>query len=406
MAKKFRYFQPEYVNRFRCTGGGCLNNCCERNWDIDIDNPAYKKYRSLKPAENAKKITSHIEFDDKKGKYMLKGRPCPFLTENKMCGLQLEYGEEYLSQTCATYPRRTHQIGNFFERSLTLTCPAAAERILFNLEPMRFEFLEVPDKIHSKHGRIEITKLPVEKTDADLIREVQITMITVLQERTLSIDQRLILLGLFLDRLQEYQTEKEEKEVLLQLIAGYRSKEFLTGDARQIIQHFDFDAQRFITFMIKFISYTVNILRSEDGQRFIKAFEEILGIKPDKNNRVNLVELSANYEGLSEARKAFLENHSPFLENYLVNELFHDFYPWRFITENLTKNYAVFLISYKIFELMTFAAVHSGLNSKEDLLQMVDWFMMKTDHNPNLYKRFLELLTGVDDTYTLMMTLL
>ena len=405
--KTYFYFQPEYVREFQCDGSKCDARCC-KGWTITIDAATYKKYSRIKPKDKAKEIISRMKFDSERGEYVVtlkKDAFCPFQTENYLCGLQLEYGEEYLSQTCATYPRRTHQIGNFFERSLTLTCPAAAELILFNLEPMRFEFLEVPDKIHSKHGRIRITKLPVEKNDSDLIREVQITMITVLQERTLSIDQRLILLGLFLDRLQEYQTEKEEKEVLLQLIMGYRSKEFLTGDARQIIQHFDFDAQRFITFMIKFIGYTLNILRSGDGQRFIKAFEETFGIKPDKNGEIVISDVVASYESLIDAWKAFLENHSPFLENYLVNELFFSFYPWKF-KESFTKNYAMFLISYKIFELMTFATVHSGLDSKEDLLQMVDWFMMKTDHNPNLYKRFLELLTGVDDTYTLMMTLL
>ncbi|MBQ3444684.1 MAG: hypothetical protein IJG33_15740 [Selenomonadaceae bacterium] len=121
------------------------------------------------------------------------------------------------------------------------------------------------------------------------------------------------------------------------------------------------------------------------------------------NTRSDII---ANYERLADARKDFLEKHSPFLENYLVNELFYDFYPWKFIDQSITKNYAVFLISYKIFELITFATIHSGLDSKEDLLAMVDWFMMKTDHNPDLYKRFLELLAGIDDTYLLMMALL
>ena len=402
--KTFFYFQPEYVSKFQCIGSACPNNCCDRPWGIDIDNAAYKKYSRIKSKDKAKEITSHIEFDDSKGKYMLKGRPCPFLTGNKMCGLQLEYGEEFLSQTCATYPRRTHKIGNFFERSLTLTCPAAAELILFNSEPMKFEFVEVPDKIHSKHGRIQINTLPVEERDADLFREVQITMITVLQERTLSIDQRLILLGLFLDKLQEYQTEKQNKEVFFELIAVYKSKEFLTGEAVQLTEHFAFDAQRFIKFMIKFIGYMLNILRTDEGIKFFVALEKTLGIK--LNEKVFLSNIAANYERLADARKDFLEKYSPFLENYLVNELFYDFYPWRFHDQSITKNFAVFLISYKIFELITFATVHSGLGSKEDLLAMIDWFMMKTDHNPDLYKRFLELLEGIDDTYLLMVTLL
>ena len=121
---------------------------------------------------------------------------------------------------------------------------------------------------------------------------------------------------------------------------------------------------------------------------------------------MSLPEIAANYERLADARKNFLEKYSPFLENYLVNELFYSMYPWRFMKESLTKNFAVFLISFKIFELITFATVQSGLNLKEDLLLMVNWFMTTTDHNSELYKRFFELLAGIDDTYLLMAALL
>lgn len=100
------------------------------------------------------------------------------MTENKLCSLQLEYGEEFLSQTCVTYPRHTHKIGNFFERSLTFTCPVAAEIILFAQEPMKFEFVEVSDKIHSKHGKIKIERhfLVNEKT-AEQMLAVQVAII-------------------------------------------------------------------------------------------------------------------------------------------------------------------------------------------------------------------------------------
>lgn len=407
MAKQFLYFQPEYVNRFRCTGGGvCLNNCCDRPWDITIDNAAYKKYRNIKPAAKAKEIISHIKYVDAKNSYMLLGRPCPFLTENKMCGIQLNYGEEFLSHTCATYPRRTYAVGNFFERSLTLTCPVAAELILFNLEPMKFEFVEVPDKVHSKHGRIQITKKPVDEYNADFVLEIQITMISLLQRRQFTLDERLILLGLFLDRLQEYKAENQDTEILLDLIEIYRSEEFLSEEMLPLVQSFVFDASKFISFMIKFISCTLDILKVRKGRRFLTAFEKTLSIKPDENEEISISEVTANFKELVDAHKDFLDKYSPFLENYLVNELFYSFYPWRFHEESFTKNFAVFLISYKIFELMTFATVHSGLDSKEDLLAMVDWFMMRTDHSSDLYKRFLELLEGVDNTYLLMVTLL
>lgn len=328
------------------------------------------------------------------------------MTEDSLCYIQLNYGEEFLSQTCVTYPRKTYAISKFFERSLTLTCPVAAELILFNKEPMKFEFVEVPDKIHSKHGRILIQKFTITENDAENLREVQITMISILQERRLSLDARLIVLGLFLDKLQEIISVKPGNDILLDLIAAYRSEEFLLNEMPPLLQGFNFDANKFITFMINFINHTMKLLRTNEGLKFLVAFEKILGIKPEENNQVSLIEIAANYKQLAEARKNFLADYSTFLENYIVNEIFFSLYPWRFHDKSITKNFAIFLISYKIFEMITFAAVQDGLNSKEDLLQLVDWFMGRTDHNPDLYKRFFELLEGVDDTYLLMDILL
>ena len=391
----------------RVHGGGRFINCCERDWDIDIDDAIYKKYRKIKPLEKSQEILSHIVRDDKRNSYMLIGRPCPFLTPEKFCGIQLNYGEEFLSQTCATYPRRTHAVGKFFERSLTLTCPVAAEMVLFTQEPMKFEFVKVPEKIHSKHGRIGITKFPIKnEVDAELAREIQITMISILQERRFTLDQRLIALGLFLDKLQELISVKSDTNSILNLIAVYRSEEFLLQEMPPILQSFSFDAKNFVTFMIKFIGYTLKALVGDNGQKFLEAFAKVLEIHPDKKNLVYLPEIVVTFEKLADARKNFSEKYSTFLENYLVNELFYNMYPWRFIKESLTKNFIVFLISYKIFELITFATVQSGLDSKENLLSMVDWFMLKTDHNTELYKRFFELLEGVDDTYLIMATLL
>ncbi|MBQ3727702.1 MAG: hypothetical protein II902_11725 [Selenomonadaceae bacterium] len=207
-----------------------------------------------------------------------------------------------MSQTCTTYPRRTFSFGKFFERSLTLTCPVAAEMILFAREPLKFEFVEVPETIHGKHGRIHIQKIS-------------------------------------------------------------------TNERR-------------------------NCPRNSSRDDFHSAGAKIFNL------------LAANFEKLTNARKNFSEKYSTFPENYLVNELFHAVYPWRFREHSITKNFAVFLISYKIFELVTFAATESGLDSKENLPALIDWFMSSTDHSKDLYKRFLELPAGVDDAYLLMATLL
>ena len=121
MEKKYLYFQPEYVGKFKCDGAKCNALCCKRDWAIVIDAETYKEY----PPE----VVEHIKFNSELKSYVMtldENKTCPMLTEKKLCRLQLEHGEDFLSVTCATYPRHTYNLGRFFERSLTPTCPVAA----------------------------------------------------------------------------------------------------------------------------------------------------------------------------------------------------------------------------------------------------------------------------------------
>ena len=173
-----------------------------------------------------------------------------------------------------------------------------------------------------------------------------------------------------------------------------------------LFESFAFNAKNFTIFMMKFISHTSEHLKTKEGWKFLCAFTEILEIKPDENNEIPLLDVAATFERLASAWKNFSEKYSTFFENYLVNDLFKNFYPWRFSKESITKNFIIFLISYKIFEIMMFTATQKGFTTKEDLLTMVDWFTLATDHNQTLYKKFFELLEGMDNTYLLMATLL
>ena len=127
---------------------------------------------------------------------------------------------------------------------------------------------------------------------------------------------------------------------------------------------------------------------------------------PDKSGLVSIKKAIINYENFADSRNVFLEKYSTFLENYLVNELFMNHYPFRFDKESIAKNFAIFLISYKIFELILFAATQNNLNSKADLLDMINWFTSRMDHAKDLHEKFFELLKGIDDTFLLMTCLL
>ena len=407
---EYLYFQPEYVGKFKCDGAKCNARCC-KNWDITVDKETYDKY----PRE----ITEHIRFDSDKKTYFItmdKHLACPFLTKKNLCRIQLKHGENFLSSTCATYPRYTRYFGKFFERSLTLTCPVAAKMILFKRKPMRFEFARVPEKIHSGNGKIALSPVLTAEGFAERMLEIQVAMISILQERTLTIDGRLIVLGFFLDKLEELTDGKKvltQSEAdafaddLTRLVAAYESKKFLAEQVPRMLASVSFDAKKFIGLVLRIFEtlYGGSEPRlTAEGRHFTDALVDTLQIVPDENGGVTVSEIAANYERLADEREKFLARYATVLENYLVNELFMNCYPWRY-TERITYNYGVFVTAYKIFELILFAATRKGFEGKDDVLKLVDWYATQSDHSNEFNEKIFAHIEATEDILALMESL-
>ena len=373
MEKKYIYFQPQYVSEFVCDSSKCGNeNCCERGWNIDVDAATYQKYLHHEP-----QAAEFFKYSASKEKYLLTEHPCPFLTEKKLCRLQLEHGEDFLSPTCRSYPRVTNYFGKFFERALTLTCPLAAQMILLREEPLSFELVEVSEKV--LEGKIIVNPVNLdEKTLAHVI-EIQIAMISILQERTLSINQRLIVLGFFLDRLDEiFSAEVFDTDALTKLISAYESKKFLATQVPRLLRVVKFDAKKFAKLMFELADNFYGVGKFTDA----------------------VSKIAANGDKLKTFKKNFLTKYATFLENFLVNELFINCYPWRFAGD-IMRNFGVFAIKYKIFELTLLLVALKKILSADDLLALTDLFASQFDHVEAYHRQIFDYLRGVDETFWL-----
>ena len=391
--KTYLYFQPEYVREFVCDGSKCGENCCERYWNIYIDAGTYAQYERIEPESKAREIMNCLGYDADKQKYFVKDRPCPFLTEKKLCRLQLEYGESFLSKTCVTYPRRTLDFGKFFERSLVTSCPLAAELILFRDEPIKFEFVEVSEYEHSRDGKFDISPVIAGENLFEGMAEIQIAMISILQERTLSIDQRLIVLGFFLDRLDEITCNGFDKDELTKLIDAYESKNFLSEQVPRMLSAVKFDAKNFVALMLLLLENLKGLLINVNAQKFMKTLVKTFDIVPDEKNRVSATKIAVAYESLADTRKKFLASHMTFLENFLINKLFMTGFPWG-LQATVAKNFGVFAATYKLFELLVFSATQQNPGDKDNLLTLTSRFVAAADHNQHFG---LEMLKHVPD---------
>lgn len=121
--------KPGYYDDFRCLAARCPDSCCQL-WDVEIDPDTENLYKTI-PGELGKLLRDELYKED--GCTYLRfgadGR-CPLWRPDGLCRVQAELGEAALSHVCKTFPRLSHDFGDFEELGLELSCPEAARLIL------------------------------------------------------------------------------------------------------------------------------------------------------------------------------------------------------------------------------------------------------------------------------------
>ena len=337
VTEKIFCLKPQYLDDFKCDGSKCGALCCRENWNIFIDAPTYKKYSAL-PTPQAQEILRHLRGDSSSENFLVirEKNYCPFLGADNLCRIQKAHGEEYLSQVCAGYPRIITRFENFIELALSPTCPLAAKIILLRTEPLRFEVVEASEKI-LRLGECHILQ-GIPNGFAPLIIDLQLAMVAIFQERRLTLDQRLIVLGFFLDRIEELlYGGKLDGATLQRLSAVYTSENFLAQEVPLILRSVNF-------------------------------------IPAEKN-------LPAEFATIA--------------ENFLVNEIFLSVYPFR-IDASILQNFGVLLTVYKIFERRA-----RDVQNVDELLTVADDLSHKIDHDGECLTDFAAKIDG-DDLLTLI----
>lgn len=129
-----------FYSQFHCTMENCPDTCCH-GWQIILDRETVRKYRTRKDLTGLRlrsaltRQNGTVLFKNSKGK-------CPFLTKDRLCGIQLSLGESYLPDVCRIFPRHRISYGFFAEELLFLSCPQASRLFLDNLDHLHFETAE------------------------------------------------------------------------------------------------------------------------------------------------------------------------------------------------------------------------------------------------------------------------
>ena len=357
--------QPKYVADFQCDGSKCNAKCCGK-WRIDIDMETYKKYQRIKNPAMRKKILSSIQPSTIQTGFQIKLNDkavCPLLCEDNLCYIQRNMGEGALSQTCKVYPRMVQQIGNYQFRILAMTCPVAAEYAL--LSPNAMELQQISCEEDTSAWKLIAKKCNMKNVPNDLAA-VHIMMggLAILQNTSYTFEQRLVILGLFLDKVEDCQ---KDVEAVAGLIDYYNSDAFQQESSNlwENWQYYPVAHHQFMNGIITVLKQEKELLISSEHWQVMNDY----------------------YNNVYEERHHLVQERlGSVLERYWQHEWLFHAYPYSFSGDFL-HNYFSYLIAYELCQLVihsTYALDNAW--AERNILDVLGEFSKSFDHKRDFSK--------------------
>ncbi|MGB3368240.1 MAG: flagellin lysine-N-methylase [Acidaminobacteraceae bacterium] len=380
-----KYIYASYYKDFVCTNSACEDSCCT-HWDVEIDKNTFEKYKKVKDEEVRKIIDKYVckneeSYDDNVdyGRVKLtKNKNCPFLDDKKLCKIQINISEEYLSNVCHTFPRFTNLIDDVYENSMTLSCPESARIVLLKEEGISFDV--EGEKLHKKIVSLDVnTKDKIHEATAVVeFHKLREFSIWIMKNRKYEIWERLLLLGYFHEEL-EILIKKNKTYKIAKLINSYKTN-ISKGELDNLLDKTIKSSSMQLTLMIEFVE-RLDIIGGVESKKFIDASELIkkeLGILLDIDNREKLERYVGAVDGIYEP---FMNAHEYMFENYFVNHIYRNLYPF---SEPGTPfdSYMMMIIRYVIIKLYLagIGSAKGGL-TKDITIDFIQIFSKTVEHH-------------------------
>jgi lysine-N-methylase len=304
--------QPQYFERFRCTGAECEDTCCE-GWGILIDRQTYDKYRTLQGPHRSL-VHDLVEINPAScsssdfAKIRLAGTRCPALTDG-LCSIHSTLGEPYLSDMCSSYPRVWNRVRTTTERSLHLSCPEAARLVLTDPDAMLFEESEAEEPA-SRPGMVSV----IDDAPARHVAAARDLIIAILKQRSRPLPSRLGALSRAVEKLAGLPPEHAPAILEEQLRSEVPEERAKAMPAVQLETILELIVARIGT------GYT--------SPRFLECYSEFMqGLQWTAESSMD--ELVTRYRLAARTHFEPFETRHPWVfENYLINYVFRTLFPY------------------------------------------------------------------------------
>ncbi len=400
--------QPLYARDFQCIGAACEDTCCE-GWTVKVDEASYHKYQALPPGPvrelmrlnlvEIKTVQTSRVFAEIR---MTAEEACPFLDIDRLCMIQKEHGEEYLSGVCSQYPRMNQSFGGRTEQTLVLSCPAAARLVLLHPELLREPTLTEaggrygsfqPAREGDGHGAVEGGE-----DLAEYFWTVRSFALMLLKDRSYPVWQRLFLLGMMAKRLETLQIERRigECPALLNEYAIFAGN----GSLRPAMDQIPALPTLQLTLVLHLLGERARMRKVTprfDGclDRFMEGLGCAAGRAAQALTPTYIRAFKQHYRPWREANPGVVEN---YLLNAAMGSAFpvglngpgrgsvRGVHPWH---EHLR-----LAIHYGLIQglLIGMAAHGGGAFGTEDAILLIQSFVKTFEHNPGFIEKVIELL--------------
>lgn len=297
-------------DKFHCIADLCPMTCC-RGWAIRADGGVYEKWKSH---QETSYLCEQVTYKKEDGEniYHMKAdscKTCVMLDSKGLCEIVKRHGDEYLSDTCASFPRKHNQITILpdeteeekvvmDEYSMSGACPAVLRLIHENKDSL---IVDIPEKCRENH-------------DFPMEYQIRNAVIKLMQKREYSIEDRLMLSFSLLHECLACEWEDE----VYDSIAVYQDQENLL-DMVSMWKNMSYDVKEAFTEVCEtWLDVTVFYKEEEMYRPYLSELAEFVEKADEEAER---------FDKLLHDWKVFKEDwkkYNTYWENILVSEIFAD----------------------------------------------------------------------------------
>lgn len=395
--EKDRVLAPSVVARFQCKGAACRYSCCCYGWGIFMRRNEYRQWKKRgilpKGNQNNGKVRLREDGERTEDQYaeivLTEEGNCPYFSADGLCQIQKEYGVGLMTQTCRIFPRKVNRYLDHAECSLSPGCERVLELLLEEKEGLLLE--EGKGKSFevygTDYGAARRRKHPVLRYYYD----VQILCLALLQEENMKMENRLLLLGMAVEKIEAFYKEGKGEQ-----IAEYINDVLASAgqpESAEILEQFPESMPLAVFNSVRDALLTMDLpssFREKILGRIVK------GVETKRAENAAGPELEY-YRECRERFSRWIKGKEYFLENVMVMFLLYSNIPFKDLEKSLWENYLYLVWTYVIVKggLMMFLEEDS---TDEDMIDFCAIMFRKLGHNDRRFQGIIEAYRRNGDT--------